>query len=191
MQAATGRTALKGPEMNTEKWSRDVTTRTGFSFHVRPVDGRDEPALAEFFTHVTPDDLRFRFLTGLNIIGHDRLVAMIDVDHRQKENFLAFAADGTTIIATAMLACDAAMTTGEVAISIRSDHKGRGVSWELLEHVAHFAETAGVQTLQSIESHANHAAIELERDMGFTARTYPGDSTLMLVERKLPLLVGA
>jgi L-amino acid N-acyltransferase YncA len=113
------------------------------------------------------------------------------VDHRQKENFLAFAADGATIIATAMLACDAAMQTGEVAISIRSDHKGRGVSWELLEHVAHFAEANGVQTLQSIESHANHAAIELERDMGFTARTYPGDSTLMLVERKLPLPVAA
>jgi len=27
--------------------------------------------------------------------------------------------------------------------------------------------------------------------MGFTARTYPGDATLMLVERKLPLPVEA
>lgn len=175
--------------MDTNKWSRDLTTRTGFSFHVRPVDTRDEPALAEFFTHVTTDDLRFRFLTSLRVVGHERLAAMIEVDHRQKENFLAFAADGTTVIATAMLACDVAMETGEVAISIRSDHKGRGVGWELLEHVAHFAEAAGIRTLQSIESHANHAAIELERDMGFTVRTYPGDSTLMLVERKLPLPV--
>lgn len=173
--------------MSTKNWTCDLTTRTGFRFHVRPVDARDEPALAEFFTHVTLDDLRFRFLTGLNNVGHYRLAAMIDVDHRQKENFLAFAADGTTMIATAMLACDAAMAIGEVAISIRSDHKGRGVSWELLEYVARFAEAMGVQTLQSIESHENHAAIELERDMGFTARSYPGDATLVLVERKLPV----
>ena len=65
------------------------------------------------------------------------------------------------------------------------------MSWKLLEHVARFAEAAGVKTLQSIESYANHAAIELECDMGFTARPYPGDATLVLVERKLPLPVAA
>jgi len=177
--------------MNTESWSSDLTTRTGFQFHVRPVEPQDEPALAEMFTHVTRDDLRFRFLTGVNIVGHKRLAALIDVDHRQKESFLAFAEDGTTVIATAMLACDPAMETGEVAISIRSDYKSRGVSWELLEHVARFAEASGVNTLQSIESHDNHAAIELERRMGFTARTYPGDATLVLIERKLPISVDA
>lgn len=191
MHPEATRTTSKGFEMDTEKWSRDLTTRNGFSFHVRPVAKGDEPQLSEFFSHVTPDDLRFRFLTGVSVVSHDRLLAMINVDHRQKENFLAFAADGISIIATAMLACDDAMKTGEVAISIRSDHKGRGVSWELLEHVAQFAEALGVQALQSIESRANHAAIELERDMGFTARAYPGDATLMLVERKLALPVDA
>lgn len=177
--------------MKTESWSSNLTTRTGFKFHVRPVCPQDEPALAELFAHVTRDDLRFRFLSGMNVVGHDRLMALINVDHQQKESFLAIAKDGKTVIATAMLACDAAMETGEVAISIRSDFKGRGISWELLEHVARFAEAAGVKTLQSIESHDNHEAIELERDMGFTARTYPGDATLMLVERKLPLPVDA
>lgn len=173
--------------MNTADWSRDLQTRTGFRFHVRPAGLGDEAALAGFFSHVNPDDLRFRFLSSVNVVGHSQLLAMIDVDHRQKENFLAFDTDGSTIIATAMLACDAAMTVGEVAISIRPDFKGRGVSWELLEHVAHFAEALGVATLQSIESNANHDAIELERDMGFTARAYPGDHTLTLVERRLPL----
>ena len=173
----------------TDDWSRDLTTRTGHQFHVRPVNERDERALAEFFTHVTPDDLRFRFLNGLNVVGHDRLDAMTQVDHRQTENFLAFAEDGRTVIASAVLACDAAMDTGEVAISIRSDYKNRGISWELLAHVARYAQFKGVETLQSIESYDNHAAIELERDMGFTARTYPGDPTLVVVERKLPLPV--
>ncbi len=169
----------------------DLETRTGHRFLVRPVTDRDEPALAEFFTHVTPEDLRFRFLTGLAVVGHDRLAAMIRVDHHQSETFLAFGDDGTTVIAAAMLACDAALQVGEVAISIRSDYKQRGISWALLAHVARYAEARGVQTLQSIESYANHAAIELEREMGFTARPYPGDSTLVLVERKLPLAAAA
>jgi len=173
--------------MTTTKSSRDLQTRSGFCFSVRPVGSGDEAALGAFFAHVTPDDLRFRFLSSVNVVSHHQLSAMIDVDHRQKENFLAFDSDGTTIIATAMLACDPALTIGEVAISIRPDFKGRGVSWELLKHVAEFAESLGVATLQSIESNDNHAAIELEREMGFTARTYPGDHTLTLVERKLPL----
>ena len=48
-----------------DDWSRDLITRTGFRFHVRPAMASDEAALGEFFTHVTPEDLRFRFLTGL------------------------------------------------------------------------------------------------------------------------------
>lgn len=177
--------------MKNQSWTTDLKTRTGFAFHVRPVETDDEPALADLFAHVTHDDLRFRFLSGMNVIGHDRLMALINVDHRQKESFLAIAKDGKTVIATAMLACDAAMETGEVAISIRSDFKGRGISWELLAHVARFAEAVGVKTLQSIESCDNHAAIELEREMGFTAHSYPGDATLMLVERRLPLPIDA
>ena len=177
--------------MNTANWSRDLQTRTGYQFQVRPVNLGDEGALSEFFTHVTPDDLRFRFLSGVNVVSHGLLAPMIYVDHRQKENFLAFDKDSATLIATAMLACDTELSVGEVAISIRPEFKGRGVSWELLEHVAHFAQSLGVATLQSIESNANHAAIELERDMGFTARAHPGDPTLVLVERKLPLPAAA
>ena len=71
-------------------WSRELITRTGFKFNVRPAQPSDEAALAAFFTHVTPDDLRFRFLTGLKTVSHDRLAAMTTIDHRQTENFLAF-----------------------------------------------------------------------------------------------------
>ncbi|AJP74331.1 GNAT family N-acetyltransferase [Sphingomonas hengshuiensis] len=161
-----------------------LTTRTGFRFRVRPATPADEAALAEFFTHVTHEDLRFRFLTGLNEVGHDRLAAMTTVDHHQTESFIAFD-EGATLIATAMLACDAALDRGEVAISIRDDFKQRGVSWELLAYVARVAEAKGVKTLESIESRENHAAIELEREMGFTAEPYPDDSTLVLVRRTL------
>jgi N-acetylglutamate synthase-like GNAT family acetyltransferase len=162
-----------------------IITRSGYAFDVRPARREDESALVDFFTHVTPEDMRFRFLTALREVGHDRLEAMTNVDHHQTENFLAFADNGTEIIASAMLACDANMKRGEVAISIRSDFKNKGVSWELLEHVAAYAESIGVETLESIESRDNHAAINLEREMGWTATSYPGDASLLLVQRKL------
>ncbi|MBA8882095.1 GNAT family N-acetyltransferase [Phyllobacterium myrsinacearum] len=167
----------------TDNWSRDITTRTGFTFHVRPACAQDEPALAEFFTHVTPEDRRFRFLSSAREVGHDRLIALTQIDHVRTENFLAFNPE-EVIIATAMLACDDEMNRGEVAISVRSEDKHKGVGWELLGHLTRYAEAKGVGTLESIESRENHAAIELEREFGFVAEPYPDDSSLVIVRRQ-------
>nr|MBA3898146.1 GNAT family N-acetyltransferase [Sphingomonadaceae bacterium] len=129
-----------------------LTTRTGFRFHVRPASPADDDTLADFFTHVTREDLRFRFLTAVKVVGANQIESLTHVDHSRAENFLAFTADGSMMIATAMLACDAALDRGEVAIAIRGDHKDKGIGWELLARVARYAEEIGVKTLESVES---------------------------------------
>lgn len=161
-----------------------LTTHSGFTFHVRPARPDDEAALHTFFEQVTPEDLRFRFLTSVKEVGHDRLVEMTEFDHRQNESFLAFEHDGGPIIGTAMLACDDGLEVGEVAVSISRDYKGRGIGWELLGHLTRHAAAKGVKRLQSIEDRANVSAIRLEGEMGFTSRPYP-DSTLILLEKVL------
>lgn len=165
--------------------SCELTTRSGFRFRVRPASLADVAALAAFFTHVSHQDMRFRFLSSIREVGHARLVEMTAVDHDRTEDFLAFDMDGRTIIATAMLALDAKRERGEVAIAIREDFKGRGIGWTLLEHVARYAEARGVKVLESLESRENHAAINLEREMGFTVESCPGDATLVVVKRQL------
>ena len=160
-----------------------LTTRTCLRFSIRPATPADEAALAAFFTHVSPDDRRFRFLTGLNEVGHDLLVQMTQVDHDRTEDLLAFAEGGDTIIASAMLAAEPDRSRAEVAISIRADYKNEGIGWTLLEHLCGLAKVKGIKVLQSIESRDNHDAIRLEREMGFTASEYPGDPTLVLVQK--------
>jgi N-acetylglutamate synthase-like GNAT family acetyltransferase len=162
-----------------------LMTRTGFTFYIRPAAPGDEEALAEFFRHATPEDLRFRFLTSLREVDRDRLEMMTNVDHRRTEDFLAYEMNGGPIIATAMMAADPSMETAEVAVSVRPDYRKRGIGWTLLQRVSRFAEAKGIKTLQSIESRDNSAGIELERDMGFTARPCPGDPTLVILEAKL------
>jgi GNAT superfamily N-acetyltransferase len=179
--AATANPAAAAAASN---WSADLVTRSGLVVHVRAVRPSDEAALADLFAHVTPEDLHFRFLGGLRQVSHERLVAMTNVDHRQTENFLAFAGDGKTVVATAMLACDAELEKGEVAISVRADYKHKGVAWELLRHVARYAEAKGVKALESIESRENHEAIELEKEQGFVAHAFPDDATLVLIRKE-------
>ena len=167
------------------EWSGELETRTGFRFLVRPARPDDEAALAEFFANVTPEDRRFRFLTAVRDVGHSFLQRMTEVDHERTEDFLAFAEDGRTILASAMIAADERLERAEVAMAIRSDHKRRGISWSLLEHVARYATARGIRTLESIEARDHHEAIALEREMGFEATEFPGDPSLVLLQKRL------
>ena len=168
-----------------DDWRRDLVTRTGYRFEVRPAGPTDEAELTSFFGHVTQEDLRFRFLTAVRQVGQDQIERLTHIDHKGTENFLAFDADAGTLVATAMIAADPAGKTAEVAIAIRSDFKSRGIGWTLLDHVTKFARSRGITTLESMESRENHSAIELEREMGFSVRSCPGDPTTVIVSTKL------
>ena len=163
----------------------ELVTRSGVRLQVRPAGPGDEPLLAEFFRHVSPEDLRFRFLAGIREVSHERLLAMTRVDHETTENFLAFADGGDKVVATAMIARDGSGRKAEVAISVRADYKQKGVAWELLRYVSRYASERGIRVLESIESRENHEAVELEREQGFIATTFEEDPTLMLIRKEL------
>jgi len=159
-----------------------LTTWTGFDFTVRAACPEDEALLAEFFTKVSPEDRHFRFLSGVERVGHSFLERLTQVDHDRSEDFLAF--DGDTLIASAMMASDEAKERAEVAISVRADYKQRGVGWTLLEFTASQAAARGIAIVESIESRDNVEAISLEKEMGFAATAFPGDPCLLLLQKQ-------
>jgi ribosomal protein S18 acetylase RimI-like enzyme len=176
---------LDTPRLLLSEWSAELTTRSGIRLKVRPAAPDDEPILEAFFGRVTPEDLRFRFLSAVKKPGHDLVAPLVEVDHTSTENLLAFGEDGTTLLATAMIAAEPGLERAEVAIAVSADSKHRGIGWTLLDHVARYAAERGIGTLESIESRDNREAIGLEREMGFTAEPYPGDSTLVLLRKRL------
>ena len=161
----------------------ELTTWTGFRFRVRSAMPDDRKALEELFERVTPEDRRFRFLSAVRKVDQDLLTRMTEVDHERTEDFLAF--DGETLIASAMLAAEPEGERAEVAISIRAEYKHRGIGWALLDHVARFAGAKGIKLIESVECRDNLEAITLEKEMGFTATTYPGDPALVLLQKRL------
>lgn len=162
-----------------------LATKTGFRYRVRPASEADDAALTEFFEHVSKDDLRFRFLSAIKKVSQQQIEAMTHIDHRQTEDFLVYAADGTAVIGNVMLAADKYMQAAEVAITVHCDYKNNELEASLLEFAAREAKARGIKKLQSIESRENHCAIELERRMGFTARGIEGDPMLVLLEQRL------
>jgi acetyltransferase len=175
------------PAPNLAQIARAVTvpTRSGVTLSVRQAFAEDEHALAVFFDAVLPEDRRFRFLAAAGHLDHDRLAPMTHVDHWRTESFLAFDQATGELVASAVLACDAEMETGEVAISVRGDYRGRGVGWGMLNLVAAEGERRGLSRVIAIEDRANHAAIELEKDCGFVAHGVEGDPHIVMLEKTL------
>lgn len=160
-----------------------MTTRDGLDLTVRAAYAEDEDALATFFDQVHADDRRFRFLTAIRHLGHEQLQPLTHVDHWRTESFLAFDAATGELVASAMLACDGRMDTGEIAVSVRGDYRGKGVGWTMLDLLATEAQRRGLKRVISIEDRDNHAAIELEREKGFTAHGVDGDPHLVMLEK--------
>ncbi|MFC3216055.1 GNAT family N-acetyltransferase [Novosphingobium panipatense] len=74
-------------------------------------------------------------------VSDDQIASMIDVDHKQTEDFLAFADNGT-LVGSAMIAIEPSGERAEVAIAVRADYKHQGVGWTLLNLAADYAEDA-------------------------------------------------
>lgn len=160
-----------------------LATWKDFSFRVRPGQPDDREDLSHFFTQVSEDDRRFRFLSSAKKVSRSQIEELLAVDHDHSENFLAF--DGEKLIGTAMLAADTDRERAEVAISLHADYKNRGIGWALLDHLARFAEARGIKQIESVESRENRQALAVQEEMGFVARPFPDDPTLVLVSRDL------
>jgi acetyltransferase len=161
-----------------------LVTRDGVRLHVRPARREDEAMLAVFFGQVTPQDLRFRFLTGIREVSHDRLTDMIRADDDRSLSLIALGDDGS-VLAAAMLAGDDVGDTAEAAIALRSDMKQRGIGWTLLDHLVSQARDRGYRTLEAIEDRDNRPAIAIEHEMGFERRAIDGEPMLVRLSKTL------
>lgn len=165
--------------------SVNLATRSGRVITVRPVTDSDTHEVEQFFNRLSPEDMHFRFLSGQHRLSHHQLAALVGVDHRHSEHLLAFDKVSGELIGSLLIAADQHMEVAEVAIAVAPEHKRQGLGWTLLKHAAELARQRGVRRLRSIESKANHQAIEVERALGFSASEYPDDARLVLVEAKL------
>lgn len=161
----------------------ELVTRTGLALSVRPATAADEPALAALFDAVSDEDRRFRFFAAATHVSHEQLEPLIHADHFRSESYLAFDKASGELIASGLLACDNALDTAEIAVSVRNDRKGQGVGWAMLDYLAGEARHRGVRRAIAIESRSNHAAIEVERDKGFVPEPFDGDPTLVVLAK--------
>lgn len=164
--------------------TKQIRTGNGVALDLRPASTADCPELLTFLKAVTPEDLRFRFLAAVRPSEVPaRLLA--DVDHRSREDLIAFDRRDGSIAATAMIAEGHCAGCAEIAVLVRSDLQAHGIGWAMLLEACDYARTRGYSSVECVESSSNGRAISLEREQGFSARLHPDDAQLTILTKTL------
>ena len=76
------------------------------------------------------------------------------------------------------LHADAGHETGEYAILLRSDLKGRGLGWSLMQLIIEYAKSEGLKRISGQILQENTVMLKMCRELGFEIKTDPQDRGL-------------
>jgi acetyltransferase len=146
----------------------------------------DEHLYGAFIDKLSPEDIRFRFLTPRKEFSHKFIARFTQIDYARAMAFMALNKEETELYGVARLAADPDYSKGEYAILVRSDLKGTGIGWMLMRHLIRYAEREGLQALVGEVLEQNTRMLDMCRALGFEITADPEDVSLRKVRLKLP-----
>jgi acetyltransferase len=165
---------------------RHTELRDGTKILVRPVRPEDEPLYGPFFAAVTPEDLRLRFFAPVKEFGHTFIARFTQIDYPRAMAFIAIEESSGKMPGVVRAHADANCERGEFAILVRSDMKGRGLGYLLMQLIIEYARSEGLTAIEGQVLSENATMLAMCRELGFEIRTDPQDPDACIV--KLALL---
>jgi len=167
------------------QWQRHIEIRDGWRIFVRPIRPEDEPLIHQFLRHVTPEDLRLRFFAPMKEFSHEFIARLTQLDYARAMAFVAFDESGKQIVGVVRIHSDSIYENGEYAILLRSDLKGKGLGWALMQLIIEYARSEGLKTISGDVLQENTVMLEMCRHLGFEIKTDPVDPSICDVSLKL------
>lgn len=167
------------------QWQRNIEVRDGWHVFVRPIRPEDEPLIHEFLRHVTPEDLRLRFFAPMKQFSHEFVARLTQLDYARAMAFVAFDESSKEMVGAVRIHSDSIYENGEYAILLRSDLKGRGLGWALMQLIIEYARSEGLKMISGDVLQENTIMLEMCRHLGFEIKTNPADPSLCDVSLKL------
>jgi acetyltransferase len=159
--------------------------RDGSSVQVRPVRPEDEPLVHELTGHMSAADLRLRFFAPIRALTHTLAARLTQIDYDREMAILALK-DGTAL-GIAHFFADPDRQRAEYAVAVRTDRKGQGVGYALMNRLADIARQFGIGELFGEVLAENDAMLQMCRTLGFVIAHDPDDASLMRVSKVLAI----
>jgi acetyltransferase len=155
----------------------------GTRIFLRPLRPEDAPLLQDLLAHMSEEDRRLRFFAPIRELPEGLRRQLTQVDYKERIALLAFNADDGTILGVVRLAGLPQTKRAEFAVALRSDWKGRGLGWLLMQRMLDLAARLGFAEVFGYVLRDNQRMLEMCREMGFIAAPAPGDAESLIVRR--------
>jgi acetyltransferase len=163
------------------QWETDATLDSIGAVRVRPVRPEDEALYQDFFAAVTLQDRRLRFFgAGMNFT-HDALARLTQIDYAREMAFVAIETATGKLLGVVRLIADSGYTRGEYAILVRSDLKGRGLGWRLMQHLIAYAKAEDLEEIDGFVLAENTTMLRMCIELGFKVGSISDDANIMRV----------
>jgi acetyltransferase len=167
------------------QWQRHIEVKDGWRVFVRPILPEDEPLIHELLRHVTSHDLRLRFFAPMKQFSHEFIARLTQLDYARAMAFVAFDETTGEMVGVVRVHSDSVYETGEYAILLRSDLKGRGLGWALMQLIIEYARSEGLKTISGDVLAENTVMLAMCRDLGFDVKADPVEHGICDVRLKL------
>jgi RimJ/RimL family protein N-acetyltransferase len=157
------------------QWERHLVLGDGWKVFARPIRPDDEPLILHLLQHVSREDLRLRFFDSIKEFSHPFLVRLTQLDYAHAMAFVAFDEAGDDILGAVRVHADPAGETGEYAILLRSDLKGHGLGWALMQMMIEYGKSEGLAQIVGQILQENSVMLKMCRELGFEVKTNPDD----------------
>jgi acetyltransferase len=167
------------------QWQRHFETRNGWRVFSRPIRPEDEPLIHEFLRHVTSHDLRLRFFAPMKQFTHEFIARLTQLDYARAMAFVAFDEVTNEVVGVVRIHSDSIYESGEYAILLRSDLKGRGLGWALMQLIIEYARSEGLKAISGDVLHENTVMLSMCRQLGFEVKADPVEHGICNVKLRL------
>jgi acetyltransferase len=155
------------------QWLRHLEMKDNWRIMVRPIRPEDEPLIHEFLRHVTKEDLRLRFFAAMKQFSHEFIARLTQLDYARAMAFVAFDEATGEMVGVVRIHSDSIYESGEYAILLRSDLKGRGLGWMLMKLIIDYAKSEGLKHISGDVLHENTVMLAMCRSLGFEIEADP------------------
>ena len=157
------------------QWERHIEVKDGWRVFVRPIRPEDEPVIHEMLRHVTPEDLRLRFFAPMKEFTHEFIARLTQLDYARAMAFVAFDEASNELVGVVRIHSDSIYESGEYAILLRSDLKGRGLGWALMQLIIEYAKSEGLKVISGDVLAENTVMLAMCRNLGFEVKSDPDE----------------
>jgi acetyltransferase len=147
----------------------------------RPIRPIDEHLADDFRAKLTPEDIRMRLLAPRKEFSHGFIARLTQIDYAREMAFLALTPNETEVLGVVRMIADPDYVKGEYAVIVRSDLKGAGLGWALMELIIEYARAEGLSELFGTVLSENTTMISMCRQLGFAVSRDRDDPSLVEV----------